>query len=244
MCVVPYLRAAVCDQVFIDPTQSGPPPQCTSLRPNPPQSTPVHPKPPHCTPVHPNSPQFTPIRLHPPPSTSIHLTAPHRSLRPGPVSPVRLGRCLVPSLPACPQARLRACALILWRRSCPLAPITALTPAQSARCRRIRHVRHVQHVRQEYRRYPVVDNEGQNWEEMGRYFSCNSVWMTSRLVDKCCHVPRCACCTKDGTTHGIYSHVPPTVSPLASPLLALVAPRLPPFFPCSPATRLASPWGI
>lgn len=55
---------------------------------------------------------------------------------------------------------------------------------------------------QEYRRYPVVDNQGQGWEEMGRYFSCNSVWMTSRLVDKCCHVPRCACCTTDGTTGG------------------------------------------
>ena len=126
-----------------------------------------------------------------------------------------------------------------------MAPITALTPAQSARCRRIRHVRHVQHVRQEYRRYPVVDNEGQNWEEMGRYFSCNSVWMTSRLVDKCCHVPRCACCTKDGTTHGMYSHVPPTVSPLASPLLALVAPTPSPFLsllPCNtPGLSLGHP---
>ncbi len=54
----------------------------------------------------------------------------------------------------------------------------------------------------EYRRYPVVDNDGQSWEELGRYFSCNPVWMTSRLVDKCCHSPRCACCTKDGTTEG------------------------------------------
>jgi len=55
---------------------------------------------------------------------------------------------------------------------------------------------------QEYRRYPVVDNQGQSWDDLGRYFTCNTVWSTARLADKCCHLPRCRCCTTEGAAGG------------------------------------------
>jgi hypothetical protein len=55
---------------------------------------------------------------------------------------------------------------------------------------------------QEYRRYPVTDARGAGWEDLGRLFTCNSVWATPSLADKCCHVPRCRCCTVDGSDAG------------------------------------------
>lgn len=81
-------------------------------------------------------------------------------------------------------------------------PRTLNLAHSSWRCSCVTVNQHANVCDQEYRRYPVVDNQGASWEEMGRYFSCNSVWMTQRLVDKCCHVPRCACCTTDGTSDG------------------------------------------
>jgi len=113
VCVVPYLRAAVCDQVFIDP--------------NPPQSGPVHLTAPHCAPIHPNPPQFTqnhltapqstpihPIHPNPPPSTSIHLnpshcTPPQSATRSSLSCPPRpLPRPFPSRLPAGAPARLRS----------------------------------------------------------------------------------------------------------------------------------------
>ena len=55
---------------------------------------------------------------------------------------------------------------------------------------------------QEYRRYPVTDARGAGWESLGRLFTCSPVWNAAALADKCCHVPRCRCCTADGTDGG------------------------------------------
>jgi hypothetical protein len=55
---------------------------------------------------------------------------------------------------------------------------------------------------QEYRRYPVTDARGAGWQDLGRLFTCNPAWNAGALADKCCHVPRCRCCTADGTDGG------------------------------------------
>ena len=55
---------------------------------------------------------------------------------------------------------------------------------------------------EEYRRYPITDARGAGWENLGRLFTCTTVWNAAALADKCCHVPRCRCCTADGTDGG------------------------------------------
>jgi len=55
----------------------------------------------------------------------------------------------------------------------------------------------------EYRRYPVVDNDGNSPGYLNTFFSCNTKWSSSFTIDKCCQFPRCKCCTTDGYS-GLY----------------------------------------
>jgi hypothetical protein len=50
----------------------------------------------------------------------------------------------------------------------------------------------------EYRRFPVLDNNGNSPGYLQTFFSCNPKWSSKLTVDKCCQVPRCKCCTADG----------------------------------------------
>eukprot|EP00286_Rhodomonas_abbreviata_P004257 CAMPEP_0181346544 /NCGR_PEP_ID=MMETSP1101-20121128/33383_1 /TAXON_ID=46948 /ORGANISM="Rhodomonas abbreviata, Strain Caron Lab Isolate" /LENGTH=373 /DNA_ID=CAMNT_0023458661 /DNA_START=85 /DNA_END=1204 /DNA_ORIENTATION=- len=56
----------------------------------------------------------------------------------------------------------------------------------------------------EYRRYPVVDNNGNSPGYLETFFSCQPKWQSQLTVDKCCQVPRCKCCTSDSYS-GMYS---------------------------------------
>ncbi len=50
----------------------------------------------------------------------------------------------------------------------------------------------------EYRRFPVVDVNGNSPGYMETFFSCSSKWTNQLTIDKCCQVPRCKCCVSDG----------------------------------------------
>mmetsp|Transcript_30483 Transcript_30483/g.76645 ORF Transcript_30483/g.76645 Transcript_30483/m.76645 type:complete len:569 (+) Transcript_30483:39-1745(+) len=50
----------------------------------------------------------------------------------------------------------------------------------------------------EYRRYPVVDSNGNSPGYLDTFFSCNPKWANSLTIDKCCQIPRCKCCVSDG----------------------------------------------
>ena len=49
----------------------------------------------------------------------------------------------------------------------------------------------------EYRRFPVLDNNGNSPGYLQTFFSCNPKWTAQLTVDKCCQTPRCPCCTAD-----------------------------------------------
>jgi len=50
----------------------------------------------------------------------------------------------------------------------------------------------------EYRRYPVVDMNGNSPGYLDSFFSCDPKWANELTIDKCCQVPRCKCCVSDG----------------------------------------------
>jgi len=65
----------------------------------------------------------------------------------------------------------------------------------------------------EYRRFPVVDANGNSPGYLNTYFSCDPKWSAKLTVEKCCQVPRCKCCTKDkyvgvGTSYATFQDAP------------------------------------
>mmetsp|Transcript_25116 Transcript_25116/g.59863 ORF Transcript_25116/g.59863 Transcript_25116/m.59863 type:complete len:561 (+) Transcript_25116:246-1928(+) len=56
----------------------------------------------------------------------------------------------------------------------------------------------------EYRRFPVVDNNGNSPGYLETFFSCATKWTSVRTIDKCCQIPRCKCCTADSYS-GLYT---------------------------------------
>ena len=103
--------------------------------------------------------------------------------------------CIVCSHPGFVHRCTRVCsACLLFGLT---LPVLLVGPHPGLSCLQVPYLRNVM-CGTEYRRYPVVDNHGRSPGYLQTFFTCDPKWRSKFTVEKCCQVPRCKCCTKDG----------------------------------------------